>query len=252
VNNRYLFSYIIGYRHSSERLNNLRRVLDWLKGFQGIEIIIVEQDVSSKLTSFTLPGIKYVFTKSDMPYNRSWAFNVGLKHSCSNVVVFGDSDLVMDPMELIESLKLIEQYDCISPYKAVLDLTQQESQMQIQDFKNIARPGRGETDNQKINLCGGIVIYKKEAIVKIGGWCEDFIGWGGEDNFQEHKTKTYLTHFESPYRCYHFWHHRGAPDNKWYARTMDLLNKLVNLNRNDLEKQIQASLPKIGLLNKYA
>jgi hypothetical protein len=124
--------------------------------------------------------------------------------------------------------------------------------MQIQDFKSIARPGRGETDNQKINLCGGIVIYKKEAIVKIGGWCEDFIGWGGEDNFQEHKTKTYLTHFESPYRCYHFWHHRGAPDNKWYARTMDLLNKLVNLNRNDLEKQIQASLPKIGLLNKYA
>lgn len=252
MNNGYVFSYIIGYRHSPDRINTLRRVLEWLRGFQGIEIIIVEQDSSSKLSSYTLPGIKHIFTKSEMPYNRSWAFNVGLKNSISNVVVFGDSDLVMDPMELINSLRLVEQYDCVSPYKSVLDLTQQESQLPIENLKQILRPGRGETDNQKINLCGGIVIYKKEAIIKIGGWCEDFIGWGGEDNYQEHKTRNFLTSYESPHRFYHLWHHRGAPDNKWYNRTMELLNKLVNLNRDELQKQIQGSLSKIGLLNKYS
>ena len=165
MNNGYIFSYIIGYRHAPDRLNTLRRVIDWLKGFQGIEIIIVEQDITSKLSSYTLPGVKVIFTKSDMPYNRSWAFYVGLKHSCSNVIAFGDSDLIMDPNELIESLKLLEQFDCISPYKSVLDLNQQESQMPFENLRLITRPGRGETDNQKINLCGGIVLYKKVRFV---------------------------------------------------------------------------------------
>jgi hypothetical protein len=33
-----------------------------------------------------------------------------------------------------------------------------------------------------IKPCGGIVMYRADAINKIGG-CEDFIGWGGEDDF---------------------------------------------------------------------
>ena len=44
MNNSYLFSFIIGYRHRQDRIQNLRRVIDWLSGFGGIEIIIVEQD----------------------------------------------------------------------------------------------------------------------------------------------------------------------------------------------------------------
>ena len=63
----YLFSYIIGYRHSQERLLNLRRVLDWLRGFCGVEVIIVEQDREPILSTFTLFGFKYIFTKSEHP-----------------------------------------------------------------------------------------------------------------------------------------------------------------------------------------
>jgi hypothetical protein len=33
----------------------------------------------------------------------------------------------------------------------------------------INRPGRGETDHQKVPLCGGICIFRREAIDKIGG-----------------------------------------------------------------------------------
>lgn len=252
MNKSHSFSFIIGYRHSPDRLNTLKRVIDWLVGFGGVQIIIVEQDTHSKLDALTLKGIKHIFTKSNMPYNRSWAFNVGLKYANTDVIVFGDSDLILEPQDLINSLRLIEKYDCVSPYNVVLDLTQQESGLSIEDIKKIQRPGRGETDNQKINLCGGIVIYKKEAIYKIGGWCEDFIGWGGEDNYQEHKTKNLLTHYESTGKCYHLWHHRGEPDRKWYPRTLELLNKLVSLQGQELIKQINTSFPKIGLKNKYS
>ena len=251
MNKPFLFSFIIGYRHRNDRIHNLRRVLEWLYGFGRIEIILVEQDKKPKLPDFSIKGVKHIFTKSNMPYNRSWAFNVGLKYATTDVIVFGDSDLIMDPNEMINSLKMLESYDCVSPYSSVLDLNQNESNLPIEQLKMIQRPGRGENDNQKINLCGGIVMYRKDAIHKIGGWSEDFIGWGGEDNFQEFKTKKMLTWYENKSKCYHLWHERGAPDQKWYARTMDLLNKLMALNDSELNKQIQSSLPKIGMVNKY-
>ena len=49
-NNGYVFTFIIAYRHKLDRLQNLRRVIDWALGFQGVELIIVEQDKSPKNT----------------------------------------------------------------------------------------------------------------------------------------------------------------------------------------------------------
>lgn len=247
----YLFTYIIGYRHSAERIANLRRVLDWLRSFKGIEIIIVEQDRSPKLPTFSIHGYRYFFTKSDLPYNRSWAFNVGLKNSQSGVIVFGDSDLVMDQTDFVNSLNLINQFDCVSPYTSVLDLSQDESTFGLNIMKQISRPGRGETDNQKINLCGGIVIYRKSAIYKIGGWSERFVGWGGEDNYQEFKTKNLLSWTENKARCYHLWHHRPPPDMTLYSKTMEVLNRLVGMSIDDTVKLIKIDSQKIGLKNKY-
>ena len=60
------FTYIIGYRHSTERLNNLKRVLDWISRYQGIELIVVEQDTHSKISHLNL-RCKHIFLKSKMP-----------------------------------------------------------------------------------------------------------------------------------------------------------------------------------------
>lgn len=247
----YKFSYIIGYRHSNERIFNLKRVLDWITRFNGAEVIVVEQDSTPKLPTFSLLGFKYLFTESEMPYNRSWAFNVGLKACTTQIIGFGDSDLIMDPNEFISSLNMMNHYECVSPYTSVVDLDKAESNLPFDRMISISRPGRGETDNQKINLCGGIVLYRTESAFKIGGWNERFVGWGGEDNYQEFKTKNLLSWAENKARCYHLWHSRPAPDNKWYPKTMELLNKLVSMSIDDTVKLINNDLPKIGMKNKY-
>ena len=249
--NGYVFTYVIGYRHKIERLINLRKVLEWLSGFKGIEIIIVEQDKSPKLPAYSIKGVKYIFTKSDLPYNRSWAFNVGLKNSTTNVIGFGDSDLIMNPESFINSLKMLEQYDCVSPYSKVIDLHQNENNLPLNQLYSINRPGRGEQDNQKINLTGGIVFYKKESIIRIGGFDQGFIGWGGEDNFQSHKTELFLKWFENPGKVYHLYHEKVKPDMTYYQRNLQLLNKLVNLTPDELKKYILNSFPKYGLKNSY-
>ena len=74
------FTFIIGYRHRPDRFNNLKRTLDWINGFSNAQIILVEQDSHSKISHLNL-RCEHVFVKSKMPYNRSWAFNVGLKYT---------------------------------------------------------------------------------------------------------------------------------------------------------------------------
>lgn len=248
--NTHSFTYVIGYRHKLDRLSNLRRVLDWINGFTGVDVILIEQDTHSKIAHLNLKA-RHVFLKTDKPYNRSWAFNVATKMSKSNIIAFSDADIIMEPNQFINSIKLIEQYDMISPYTSVLDLQQNESGLPISELLKINRPGRGEDDHQKINICGGLCIFRKDAIQRIGGWNEGFIGWGGEDDFQAIKVQNFLNHIEVPNKCYHLYHSREQPNMVGYQKTLQLLQQLKTLSKEDLIKSINSSIPKIGMSNKY-
>jgi len=249
MNYPYSFTYVIGYRHIPDRINNLRRVLDWINGFGGVEVILIEQDKHSKISHLNLKA-NHVFLKSQSPYNKSWAFNVATKLAKSNIIVFADSDLIMEPNQFIEGLRLMSEYDMVNPYKSVIDLEPQESLMPFDQILKIDRPGRGENDHQKVPLCGGICMFRKEAIQKIGGWNEDFIGWGAEDDFQSVKVKHFLNWKELPHRCYHLHHQRPAPDMNLYQRNLQLLNKLSNISKEDLVKMTNNQIQKIGMKNK--
>jgi len=248
--NNYAFTYVIGYRHRIDRLQNLRRVLDWINGFNGVEVLIVEQDKHSKISHLNLKA-KHIFIKSNLPYNRSWSFNVALKNSNSSVIVFGDSDLIMEPNQFIAGLQALQSYEMVSPYHTVVDLTPSETGLPMEEVMKIDRPGRGETDNQKINISGGISMFRKESISKIAGWNEDFIGWGGEDDYQTLKVHNFLSWTELRAKCYHLYHDKEQPEAKWYQRNLELLKKTAQMDKNQLQKVIFNQLPKIGMRNKY-
>lgn len=250
MNNYHTFTYVIGYRHDLQRLQNLRRVLDWINGFKGVEVLLIEQDTHSKIFHLNLRA-KHIFIKSKEPYNRSWAFNVALKRANSDIIVFGDSDLVMDPDQFIAGLQAISDYEMVSPYNSVIDLTPQESGMRFEQMLKITRPGRGETDNQKINISGGISMFRRESITKIAGWNESFLGWGCEDDFQTIKITNFLNWIELKGKCYHLYHDRPQPDQKWYQKNLQLLRKLSLMDKDQLQKMISNQSQKIGMKNKY-
>ena len=250
MNNGHSFTYIIGYRHFPDRLNNLRRVLDWINCFAGVDVILIEQDTHSKISHLNLKA-RHIFLKTDKPYNKSWAFNVATKLAKSDIIVFADSDLIMRPENFIEGLKLLEEFDMVNPYKSVIDLNPQESTTKLEDMVKIDRPGRGETDHQKVPICGGICMFRKESIMRIGGWNEDFIGWGAEDDFVSHKVQQFLSWKQLDNRCYHLFHGRTQPDAQSYQRNLQLLQHLVNLPKQELIKSIQKHIPKNGMKNKY-
>lgn len=244
------FTYIIGYRHKPDRFNLLKRTLDWINSFSGVQVILVEQDKHSKIGHLNLK-CQHVFVKSDKPYNRSWAFNIGLKLAKTDIIVCGDSDIIMHPNDFINGLNALKEYEMVSPYNSVVDLNQQENGLSIQQIIDINRPGRGETDNQKINISGGISLFRKDALIKIGGWSESFLGWGGEDDFQTIKVKNFLKWTELKARCYHLWHKREQPDPINYKRTLQILNQANSMTKEQLENSIKNSIKNIGMKNKY-
>lgn len=245
------FTYIIGYRHNPERIINLRRTLEWIYGLEGIDILIVEQDKSSKLSNLNI-ACEHIFIENSGPYNRSWAFNVGIKHSKTPFVIFGDSDLIMNYNDFIDSLKQIEKYECVSPYKSVLDLTSDESNRSYVDILNVNRPGRGENDNQKINLCGGITIFRKDAILRIGGWCELFEGWGAEDDALALIATKKLSCVEMPYKCYHLYHSKQPIIPELYTKSISILNQFKDMDDEKINRYVQENLNRIGKKNKYS
>ncbi len=245
MQNNYKFTYIIGYRYKADRYFNLLRVLDWLYPFQGVEIIIVEQDTQPRLQYKDLK-CKYFFTKSDLPYNRSWAFNVGLKEATTNSVVFGDSDMVMEPQLLINSIIDLQSYEAVKPFDKFIDLTKDEVNLPLGQLLNIIRPGRGELDHQKTNFCSGQFAARKDSMIKIGGFPEEFVGWGGEDNLVSDKISRFLKSKQNIGRCYHLWHHQDPPDYKFYSKNLQILNELVALNNQQMSMYIQSTIPLIG------
>ena len=188
-----------------------------------------------------------------MPFDKSWAFNVATKYITTPIIIFGDSDLVMHPNAFVQAVQQLDFFDCVNPYNSVIDLTPQESQMDLNTILQIDRIGRGDAadDIQKVPLCGGIIMFKKEKLYEIGGWNEDFIGWGAEDDFQSLKVKNFLTHTTLPNKCYHLYHEKAKVDMKLYQRNLQILNHFNSATKEQLKQHIAMSGPRIGQINKF-
>jgi len=249
MNKKNVFTYIIGYRHRPDRINLLRKTLDWINSFSGTEVIVVEQDKHSKISHLNL-NCKHIFVESTKPYNRSWSFNIGLRYAKTDIIACGDSDLIMHPEDLINALKETKNYEMVNPYKSVIDLNPQESNLSFEKMFEINRPGRGELDHQKTNISGGIAIFQKQALYKIGGWDENFWDWGGEDDLQTIKIENFLTYKTMDARSYHLYHARLAPDQNNYKRNLTILSKVSEMNKDQLTNMINLSKGSIGLKNK--
>lgn len=238
MKNIYEFSVIMSYRHSPDRIKPLRRVLDWLDTFKKCQVILVEQDKHSKIKDLNL-SCEHIFVKNDQLFNKSWGFNIGLRYAQSDIIVFTDTDILMEQNSLLDGLKMTKTYEVVSPYNKVVDLDPNESRKALNDIYKIDRTGRGEKDIQKINMCGGLVIFRKDAITKIQGWNDIFEGWGAEDDFQSMKVKAFLTYKEMESNCYHLYHIRELKDKNAYKRNLMIFQKYNEMNRITLSKSIR-------------
>ena len=92
----HLFTFIIAYKHRNDRIHNLRRVLDWVAGFGGIEIIIVDDNSTDEtiliLETYTkkYPNISIYKCESNLGYVKN--FERGFKRAKGYFIAPSDQD----------------------------------------------------------------------------------------------------------------------------------------------------------------
>lgn len=240
------FTFVIPFQYRSDRILSLRRVIDWLNGFQGGEILIVEQGKNSQLSGLNIRA-NHLFVKSEVPFNKSWLYNIAIKRVFTPIIVFMEADVIMNPLHFIEALKSIENLDCVFPCNDVIKLNMNESQ---QDFNGILSIDRSDS---KQNLCDGFSIFKRDSIWKIAGWNEDILGLDGYDNkFQELKIKKSLSWKELEYKSYHLFHYPDRVNDELKNRNKQIFEHFEKSDIATLRNHINQSGGKIGNLNKHS
>ena len=194
--------------------------------------------------------VKYIFLENKLPFNKSWSLNCAWKQATNDIIVFGDADNLIDPYNILDSIKEMDEYDFISPHIRLIDLDKEESKSEFEKIYSINRYGRGETDHQKLPMCGAMTIFKKSALDKISGWPEEFFGWGAEDDAMSIKVKRFLKWKEIDNNCYHLYHERVNPDPSWYYRNIGIYNQYIGSSDQDLMNHIENTKSIIGDLKR--
>jgi predicted glycosyltransferase involved in capsule biosynthesis len=241
-------TYIIPFKYSEDRIKTLKRVLESIKKYN-FEVIIVEQGEKQLLDQKDFTE-KIIFIENKIIFNKSFSLNVGWKKCNGDIVIFGDADLIISEESMKDSINDIKTFEMVSPYNKVIDLTEDESKLNTDDFFNIKRHGRGDYDNQKVPLCGGITFFTKSALQKIGGWPEEFFGWGAEDDAMTIKVKHFLNWKENVYDCYHIYHIKQTVYQDFYHRNFGIYQQYLNSSKEQLLQYIEKTKNIIGDINK--
>ncbi|WP_295456007.1 galactosyltransferase-related protein [uncultured Thiodictyon sp.] len=201
-------SIIIPFRGTA-RLPQLRCCLANLCAQQGVavEIILVEQSWEPLLADAVLPGVRYLHTQCvtpDMPFNRSWAMNVGARHALGDCLIFHDGDLLAPATYAATALDLMRRGYHGARLPRLIFYLDQDTSAPIQAEN--AMPATDMRIGEVRANCRATLVMDRQAYWRIGGHDESFSGWGGEDDELLERAATLHFYPGAFLPFIHLWH----------------------------------------------
>ena len=189
-------SFIIGHR-GVERTPLLLAAIATIAAQEdtSVECIVVEQSVEPLLSTVLPSWVRHVHAappRRDMPYSRSWAFNVGARVSRGEWLVFHDNDILAPKRYGAELARLgASGYEAARLQRFVFYLDRDGSH-RVLSTRSMAL---GHPPEQVVQNCEGHTLASKRGVYwAVGGHDEAFEGWGGEDNEMFDRLKTRRFH----------------------------------------------------------
>jgi hypothetical protein len=202
-------TFLIGHRGMS-RLPHLLATLQSIAAQNGavVECIVIEQDTVSQLGPLLPAWVRLVHTPPpapDMPYCRSWTFNVGAQHARAGVLVLHDNDMLV-PVDYAASIldRVRRGYDVVNLKRFIFYLTQAHTEA-VFSAKADLMDAAPEVIVQNLEG-GGSVAITRSGFDRIGGMDESFMGWGGEDNEFWERAQTLRVWPWANLPIVHLWH----------------------------------------------
>lgn len=222
-------SFIIGHRGLA-RLPHLLLTLQSIAAQRQVvcECIVVEQSATPEIQSALPTWVRYMHTplpQADMPYCRSWAFNVGTQTAQGALLVLHDNDLLVPSDYAAQLMKRFwEGYEVINLKRFIFYLNEVQTGRVLATHQLLLDEAP-EAIMQNAQG-GGSIAIGREAYFAIGGFDESFVGWGGEDNeFWERATTRRLWPF-GYLPIVHLWHAAQPGKHDAQRQTAELLEQL--------------------------
>ncbi|MFI8686184.1 galactosyltransferase-related protein [Rossellomorea sp. NPDC077527] len=174
-----------------------------------------------------------VASEGNVPYSKSAAINKAVKQAKTELIAIIDADILCPKETMVSGLKLLGIYPLILPYNKVIDLSQHLSQL-IYEKPHISLihsklHGKDRLGKKAIPV-GGINLIKKSCFLKIKGFDERFIGWGGEDDSFVAASDTICGSHKRLNGCiYHLWHpSEKGKGNPYYSKNHLITEEYFN------------------------
>lgn len=252
---------------SPDRLNNLQIVIDYYgNNLPDSKFIFVEDDIEHNKSFDSIKwkkGTSFYFLKNQGIYHRTKSLNYGMKQANTPVVVSLDTDCIVpiDSIKMCED-SLLKDNVVAWPYNGYFidtdyNLKKQfiENTMDYNIFLNklddkLEMPLSSIYNNCSVRCTnkehlgtGGIVMFNRDLFLKYGGYNENFIGWGCEDNeivdrmkileqktFRDKKLKSI---------CFHLIHSNAQRvDNPYFIKNSKLQENIKNMNKQEILQHI--------------
>jgi N-terminal domain of galactosyltransferase len=173
-------------------------------------------------------------------YSKSKAINRAVLKSNTHYLAIIDGDIICPKEQIMSGLRLLDHSPLVIPYTDVIDLTKQASQKLYTGSdmleSSVKRYGKKRSSKNSMPV-GGINLIKRSCFLKVKGFDERFIGWGGEDDAFVATTNTICgpsKRLAGP--VYHLWHPSTRYDRnpfyrKNYAYTIEYFKAINNVEK---------------------
>jgi hypothetical protein len=170
------------------------------------EIVVVEQSVRSEFETVIPPSVRYLHqqaTDRDMPYNRGWALNAGVRAARGEIVVLHDADMIV-PQRFAAAIheRMSRGLDALRLPRFIFYLDEPTSRLIAEERR---MPARLAVDQIVANNPTPIALTR-DAYLRIGGHDEAFYGWGAEDNEFLDRARTLRIGEGAFLPIVHLWH----------------------------------------------
>lgn len=155
-----------------------------------ITVLVVEHDTYPSLECQNLAeGVHYELLADDGAFSPERCFQLGFERFAAHkeFFMFSESDIHLDRENIIANLELCLQYDFVSPFKQLIQLSEEDTTRLINgDELELSKyEARERTD-----LCRGLCFFTRKGIELVGGW--------KNAEGQSQKVRRMLSVFESP------------------------------------------------------
>ena len=229
-------TYVIPFRDTGRNkciltvVNNIRA-----QKFPYINIILVEQDSKTKIPVGDYEPIEYYLadeTRDKEPYtlfNKSKAFNLGVSKAKADRLILHDADILVQGNYTQHIYDILNNYDSCHVGKTVIYATKENT-----DKINITCEIDSHCERVVGYFEGGSIACTTKAYWNVGGFNEDFWGYGVEDcEFYNRLSLNSKWYEQRTFDFLHLWHGRVSGWNNHHNINKELGNRIIQMPMSD-------------------